>query len=63
MVWANRQWYQAVNKVNSGIISATTSTYIILVTIVSAYLYRTKISTKQYFGIGTILVGTYLLVN
>ena len=63
IVWANRQWYQAVNKVNSGIISATTSTYIILVTIVSAYLYRTKISTKQYIGIGTILGGIFLLVK
>lgn len=63
IVMANRHWYQAVSKVNSGLISATTSTYIILVTLVSAYLYRTKITAKQYIGIGTILGGTYLLVN
>ncbi len=63
IVTANRHWYKAVNKVNSGFISATTSTYIILVTLASSYLYRTKISFKQYIGIGTILGGTYLLVN
>jgi drug/metabolite transporter (DMT)-like permease len=63
IVMANRHWYQAVNKVNSGFISATTSTYIVLVTFASAYLYRTKISTKQYIGIATILGGTFLLVN
>jgi uncharacterized membrane protein len=61
IVWANRAWYKAVNKTNSGFVSALTSSYIILVAIISAHMYRTKIKMSQYIGIGSIITGCYLL--
>lgn len=63
IVWANRAWYKAVNHTNSGFVSALTNSYIVLVAIASAYLYRTSISISQYIGIGSIIVGSYLLTK
>ena len=63
IVLANRVWYKAVSKVNSGVLAAVTNSYIILVAIASAYLYRTKIKTTQYIGIGCIMFGSYMLTK
>ena len=63
IVWANKAWYKAVNHVNSGFVSAMSSSYIIIVTIISAYLFRTKITKEQYIGIGLMMGGCYLLAK
>ena len=61
IILANRSWIKAVKDTNSGFVSAITNSYIVIVTIISAYLFNTKITTIQYAGIASIVAGCYLL--
>lgn len=61
IIFANQSWLKAVKRTNSGFVSAITNSYIVIVTIISAYLFNTKITPIQYTGIASIIGGCYLL--
>jgi drug/metabolite transporter (DMT)-like permease len=63
IIMANRTWIKAVSLSNSGFVSAVSSTYIVIVTLLSAYLFKTKVKPIQYLGIGLIVGGCYLLAK
>lgn len=63
IIIANQSWVKAVKQTNSGFVSAITNSYIVIVTIISAYLFNTKIKTIQYVGIASIIGGCYLLTK
>jgi uncharacterized membrane protein len=50
-----------VDKGNSGYVYSITNMYIIMVTILSAYLYNTKIEKKHIIGIVAIIFGSGVL--
>ncbi len=50
-----------IEKGNSGYVYSITNMYIIMVTILSAYLYNTKVERKHMIGIAAILVGSGIL--
>ena len=62
-IMANRYWIKAVENTNSGYVSALTSINIVIVAILSAFLFKSKITRQHYFGILAIIGGTYLLVK
>lgn len=62
-IMANRYWIKAVENTNSGYVTALTSTNIIIVAILSAFLFKSKITKQDYLGIFAIIGGTYLLVK
>jgi drug/metabolite transporter (DMT)-like permease len=62
-IMANKYWIKAIEDKNAGYVSALTSTYIIIVAIASAFLFKSKITRQHYFGILAIIGGTYLLVK
>ena len=59
----NKYWLKAVKHTNSGFVSAFSNLYIVIVAILSAFLFKSKIKQKQYLGILTIIVGSYLLIK
>lgn len=61
IILANRTWTKAVSLSNAGFVSAISNSYVVIVTILSAYLFKTKIKPLQYLGIGSIIGGCYLL--
>jgi len=63
IILANRTWVKAVSQSNAGFVSAISNTYIVIVTILSAYLFKTEIKPIQYLGIGAIIGGCYLLAK
>ena len=60
---SNRYWIKVVETTNSGYVSALTSINIIIVAILSAFLFKSKITRQHYLGIFAIIGGTYLLVK
>lgn len=62
-ILANRYWIKAVEDTNSGYVAALASVNIIIVAILSAFLFKSKITKQHYIGILAILGGTYLLVR
>jgi drug/metabolite transporter (DMT)-like permease len=62
-ILSNRYWIKAVENTNSGYVSALTSINIIIVAILSAFLFKSNITKMNYLGILTIIGGTYLLVK
>lgn len=62
-IMANRYWIKAVETTNSGYVSALTSTNIVIVAILSAFFFKSKITRQNYLGILAIIGGTYLLVK
>lgn len=61
IILANRTWVKAVSVSNAGFVSAISNSYVVIVTLLSAYLFKTKIKPLQYLGIGAIIGGCYLL--
>ena len=62
-IMTNKYWIKAIEDKNAGYVTALTSTYIIIVAIASAFLFKSKITRQHYLGILAIIGGTYLLVK
>ena len=63
IIISNKYWLQAVTYTNSGFVSALSNGYIIIVAILSAFLFKSKIKKLHYFGILAIIGGSYLLTK
>ena len=63
IILANITWIKAVSLSNAGLVSAISNSYIVIVTLLSAYLFKTKIKPLQYLGISAIIGGCYLLTR
>ena len=58
----NKLWINALDhNVNAGYIGSISNMYIILVTIISAYLFNSNITKKNIFGIIIMITGAYLI--
>jgi drug/metabolite transporter (DMT)-like permease len=61
VIISNKLWVNALKYSNSGYIGSISNLYIVFVTILSAYLFKTKVSMINGAGIGAMLFGAYLL--
>jgi drug/metabolite transporter (DMT)-like permease len=59
----NKYWLKAVNTTNSGFVVGLTNIYIVIVALLSVFLFNSKINKYNYLGIFTIIGGTYLLTK
>jgi len=59
----NKYWLKAVNTTNSGFVVGLTNIYIVIVALLSVFLFNTKMNNYNYLGIFTIIGGTYLLTK
>jgi uncharacterized membrane protein len=48
---------------NAGTVFALANTYVVPVTLLSAYLYKTGLSTEKIIGTFVVLVGSYLIIK
>ncbi len=63
IIISNKYWLKAVTQSNSGFVSALSNVYIVIVAILSAFLFKSKIKQQHYFGILAIVGGSYLLTK
>lgn len=48
---------------NAGTVFALANTYVVPVTLLSAYLYKTGLSTEKIIGTFVVLMGSYLIIK
>lgn len=62
IILSNKMWINALSSGgNSGYVGSISNIYIVFVTLISAYLFKTNITIQNGAGIGFILLGGYLI--
>ena len=62
-VICNKYWLKAVKTTNSGYVVGLSNIHVVIVAILSVFLFKTKMNKHNYLGIVAIIGGSYLLTK